>query len=147
VQQKSCVFGTVPQSIAACSCSNCAVAFLSDYMIKMHFNTTARQKNALVAKFEFLGWKISDLCTCSEFVIAHTVVVDCQAVNAASCVPRRWPGFDPRPDLLLVWKSWLFSITLHPWAVGTLSRTAIEIINRLEFAVANAKVFPHLGSV
>jgi hypothetical protein len=44
VRQKSCSFGAVLHSFAACSCSNCAVAFLSDYMIKMHFNTTARQK-------------------------------------------------------------------------------------------------------
>jgi hypothetical protein len=51
VQQKLCVFGAVPQSFAACSCSNCALAFLSDYMIKMHFNPTAREKNAAVAEF------------------------------------------------------------------------------------------------
>jgi hypothetical protein len=58
VQQKSCSFGAVPQSFAACSCSNCAVAFLSDYMIKMHFNTTARQKNAAATEFKFCGRKI-----------------------------------------------------------------------------------------
>jgi hypothetical protein len=44
MRKKSCSFGAVLQSFAACSCSNCAVAFLNDYMIKMHFNTTARQK-------------------------------------------------------------------------------------------------------
>jgi hypothetical protein len=96
VQQKSCVFGAVPQSFAAWSCSSCAGAFLSNYMIKMHVNTTARLKNATVAKFEFLGWKISDLCTFSEFVIAHTVVVDCQAVNAAAC-HAGGPGLIPGP--------------------------------------------------
>jgi hypothetical protein len=56
-------------------------------------------------------------------------------------VPRRWPGFDPRPDLEVVRKNGFF---YNPVSGGTFSSTAIEIINRLTFAVAKAKVFPHL---
>jgi hypothetical protein len=58
VQQKSCSFGAVPQSFAACSCSNCAVAFLRDYMIKRHINPTVRQKSAAATDFEFRERKI-----------------------------------------------------------------------------------------
>jgi hypothetical protein len=35
--------------------------------------------------------------------------------NLRCCLPRKWSGFDPRsrPDLPLVWKRWLFSVTLR----------------------------------
>jgi hypothetical protein len=53
-------------------------------------------------------------------------------------------GFDPRSqmDLRLVWKSWLFF--LYAFIGGMFSSTANEIITRLKFASAKAKVFPHL---
>jgi hypothetical protein len=54
------------------------------------------------------------------------------------CLPRRWPGFDPRsrPDLRLVWKRCLFSVTLRRernW-------------HYIKFSVAKAKVYPHLDA-
>jgi hypothetical protein len=59
VRQKSCSFGAVLQSFAARSCSNCAVAFLSDYMIKRHFNPTALvKKSAAATEFEFRVQKL-----------------------------------------------------------------------------------------
>jgi hypothetical protein len=36
------------------------------------------------------------------------------------------------------------ALSCNPASKGTFSSTAIEIINRLKFAVAKAKVFPHL---
>jgi hypothetical protein len=52
-----------------------------------------------------------------------------------------WLGFDPRLDLQKVKKVVFFC---NPASGGLFTSTAIEIIDRLKFALAKDKVFPHL---
>jgi hypothetical protein len=60
------------------------------------------------------------------------------------CLPRMWPEFDSRarPDLRLMWNGWLFSVTLRRGHVLKHLNNDYRYINK--FAVAKAKVFPHL---
>jgi hypothetical protein len=45
------------------------------------------------------------------------------------CLTRRWTGLDPRsrPDLQLVWKSWLFSVILRPGARCKLRNCTVQL--------------------
>jgi hypothetical protein len=64
------------------------------------------------------------------------------------CLPRRWPRarFDPQsqPDLQLVWKRWLFSVTLRRGQVLQHCNWDYRTVKKIAVVIANAKELPHL---